>query len=85
MIEQIKQRPIQDVKPRKIGLRARLPAEAALEQAKRDHQARVEDIDKDRTALDRRAQAEDARWRKKKEELEASLRKARSGSHLRLV
>lgn len=60
-------------------------AEAALEQAGRDHRARLDEIEKDRAALDRRAQAEDARWRKKKEELEAGLRKARSGSHLRLV
>jgi colicin import membrane protein len=59
--------------------------EAALEQARQDHQARLEDIEKDRAVLDKKAQAEDARWRKKKEELEADLRKARSGSHLRLV
>ena len=60
-------------------------AEAALEQARRDHEARVADIEKDRAALDKRSQAEDARWRKKKQELEAGLRKARSGGHLRLV
>lgn len=65
--------------------RAIAVAEAALEQARQDHQARLEDIEKDRAALDRKSQAEDARWRKKKEELEAGLRKARSGSHLRLV
>ena len=65
--------------------RAIAAAEAALEQARQDHQARLEDIEKDRAVLDRKAQAEDARWRKKKEELEAGLRKARSGSHLRLV
>lgn len=60
-------------------------AEAAFEQARRDHEARLKDIEKDRAALDKRSQAEDARWRKKKEELEAGLRRARSGSHLRLV
>ena len=65
--------------------RAITAAEAALEQARQDHQARLEDIEKDRAVLDRKAQAEDARWRKKKEGLEAGLRKARSGSHLRLV
>jgi colicin import membrane protein len=65
--------------------RAVAAAEAALEQARQDHEARLEDIEKDRAALDKRSQAEDARWRKKKEELEAELRKARSGSHLRLV
>ena len=65
--------------------RAIAAAEAALEQARQDHEARLEDIEKDRAVLDKKAQAEDARWRKKKEELEAGLRKARSGSHLRLV
>ena len=65
--------------------RAVAAAEAALEEARSDHEKRVEDIEKDRAALDRKAQAEDARWRKKKEELEAALRNARSGGHLRLV
>jgi colicin import membrane protein len=65
--------------------RAVAAAEAALEQARKDHEARVEDIEKDRAALDKRSQAEDGRWRKKKEELEAELRRARSGSYLRLV
>ena len=65
--------------------RAIAAAEATLEQAKREHETRVEDIEKDRAALDKRSQAEDARWRKKKEELETELRRARSGSHLRLV
>jgi type IV secretory pathway VirB10-like protein len=72
-------------KERERRERAIAAAEAALEQARRDHEARVEDIEKDRAALDKRSQAEDARWRKKKEELEAELRRARSGSHLRLV
>ena len=65
--------------------RAIAAAEAALEEAKRDHQARIEGIEKDRAALDKRAEAEDARWQEKKEELEAALRKARSAGHLRLV
>jgi colicin import membrane protein len=65
--------------------RAITAAEAALEKARRDHEARLEDIEKDRAVLDKKAQAENARWRKKKGELEADLRKARSGSHLRLV
>src|SRR5688572_13662952 len=65
--------------------RAIAAAEAALEQARQDHEARLEDIEKDRALLDKKSQAEDARWRKKKEELEAELRRARSGSHLRLV
>ncbi len=60
-------------------------AGAALERASQEHRARLDEIEKDRAALDKRSQAEDARWRKKKEELEADLRKARSGSRLRLV
>lgn len=65
--------------------RAVAAAEASLEQARQDHQSRLAEIEKDRAALDKRALAEDARWSKKKEELEAGLRKARSGGHLRLV
>ena len=65
--------------------RAIAAAEAALDQARQEHEARVADIEKDRAVLDRKSQAEDARWRKKKEDLEADLRKARSGGHLRLV
>lgn len=72
-------------KERERRERAIAAAEAALEQARQGHEARLEDIEKDRAALDKRSQAEDARWRKKKEELEAELRRARSGSHLRLV
>ena len=72
-------------KQRERRERAIAAAEAALEQARQDHEARLNDIEKDRAALDKRSQAEDARWRKKKEELETELRKARSGSHLRLV
>jgi colicin import membrane protein len=60
-------------------------AETALDEARQDHDRRVEEIEKDRAALDRRSEAEDARWRKKKEQLEEALRRARSSSHLRLV
>lgn len=60
-------------------------AEAALEEARQDHERRAEKIEKDRAALDRKSEAEDARWRKKKEQLEEALRRARSPSHLRLV
>jgi hypothetical protein len=52
-------------------------AEAALEEAKRDHDTQVEEIERERAALDRRAQAEDARWAKRKAELETALRRAR--------
>jgi colicin import membrane protein len=64
-------------KERKRREQAIAKAEAALEEAKRDHETRVEDIKRDRAALDRRAQAEDARWEKQKEKLETALRRAR--------
>jgi hypothetical protein len=52
-------------------------AEAALEEAKREHDTKVEEIERERAALERRSQAEDARWAKQKAELEAALRRAR--------
>jgi len=64
-------------KERKRREQAIAKAETALEQAKRDHEAQVEEIKRDRAALDRRSQAEDARWEKQKEELETALRRAR--------
>jgi colicin import membrane protein len=51
-------------------------AEAALEAAEQEHEAIVTEIEKDRAALDKRAGAEEARWVKKLERLEADLRKA---------
>jgi colicin import membrane protein len=50
----------------------------ALEQAKREHETKVQKIDKDRAALDRRSHAENARWEKQREKLEAALRRATS-------
>ena len=53
-------------------------AEAALDDAKRDHEARVAVLDDQRAAIDKRAQAEDDRWRAARETLQASLKKAGS-------
>ena len=64
-------------KERKRREQAIAKAEAALEEAKRNHETNVEEIRRDRAALDRRAEAEDARWEKQKEELETALRRAR--------
>ena len=64
-------------KERKQREQAIAKAEAALEKAKRDHETMVEEIERDRAALDRRSQAEDARWAKQKEQLETALRRAR--------
>jgi colicin import membrane protein len=51
-------------------------AEKALQEAKREHETKVRKIENDRAALDRRSQAENARWEKQKEKLEAALRRA---------
>jgi len=51
-------------------------AEKALQEAKREHETKIKKIEKDRAALDRRSQAENARWEKQKEKLEAALRRA---------
>lgn len=52
-------------------------AERTLEQAKQEHETRVKKIEKDRAAVDRRLQSENARWEQQKEKLERALRKAR--------
>ena len=51
-------------------------AERALQEAKREHETKIKKIEKDRAALDRRSQAENARWEKQKEKLKAALRRA---------
>jgi colicin import membrane protein len=65
--------------------RAIAAAEAALQEAKQEHQANVGEIEKARMALDKKLEAEKERWAEKKEKLEEVLRKARTPSHLRLV
>jgi hypothetical protein len=45
-------------------------AEAAFEEAKRVHETRIEEIEDARSALDRKLQAEEARWEKQKANLE---------------
>jgi colicin import membrane protein len=64
-------------KERKRRKQAIAKAETAIEEAQRDHESKVEEIKRERAALDRRSQAEDARWERQKEELETALRRAR--------
>jgi hypothetical protein len=64
-------------KERKRREQAIAKAETALEEAKRDHEIKIEEINRDRAALDRRSRAEDARWEKQKEKLETALRRVR--------
>jgi colicin import membrane protein len=52
-------------------------AENALEEAKRTHETRIEEIEDARSALDRKLQAEDTRWQEQRAKLEAILVRAR--------
>jgi len=52
-------------------------AEATLEKARRDHQARADAIEAERAALDERAGAEEARWDKQRIKLQEAVRRAR--------
>lgn len=52
-------------------------ARAALDRARRDHQARVDEIESARAALDERAGVEEARWDKQRIKLEEAVRRAR--------
>ena len=65
-------------KERKRREQAVAKAKRALEQAKWEHETKVQTIEKDRAALDRRSHAENARWEKQREKLEAALRRATS-------
>ena len=52
-------------------------AQAALDKARREHEARAEAIDAERAALDERAEGEQARWDKQRMRLEEAVRRAR--------
>ena len=64
-------------KERKRREQAIAKAGRALEQAKREHKTKVQEIEKDRAALDKRSEVENARWEEQKEKLETALRRAR--------
>ncbi len=51
-------------------------AEAALNSAEQEHKAVVAEIEKDRAAVDRRADAEETRWKKVRERLRAALQRS---------
>jgi colicin import membrane protein len=70
---------------RKIRDHAIAAARAALEKAEQNHKAKTGNIEKARSALDRKLEAEKARWKKQRERLEEAIRKARSPTPLRLV
>jgi colicin import membrane protein len=51
--------------------------QGALEKAEREHAKRAATIDATRAALEKRSQAENARWKKENEKLQSALRRAR--------
>ena len=53
-------------------------AEAALEDAREQHQKTLDAIDRDRAAIEKRIEAEEARWQKEKERLRDAIDRARS-------
>lgn len=61
--------------------RAIAAAQTELDEAARDHRSKVDDIEEARATLDRKLEVEEARWKKKEEELEGALRRARSPTH----
>jgi colicin import membrane protein len=76
-----KQRQKEEAAAEKVRARrkiAREAAEAALETATQEHAEKAERIEKDLQAVQRRAEAEDERWKKAKNRLEAAVRKAGS-------
>ena len=52
-------------------------AEAALDRARREHERRAAAIESEHAALEKRAQAEEARWETQKDKLADALRSAR--------
>lgn len=52
-------------------------AQTALDKARREHEARAEEIEAARAALDERAEAEQSRWDKQRMKLEEAVRRAR--------
>ena len=57
----------------------------ALKRAQRDHRAKLGELQKERAAIDKKLDTEEARWKAKEEELESALRQARAPTYLRLL
>ncbi|WP_349642734.1 hypothetical protein [Bradyrhizobium elkanii] len=48
-----------------------------MDEARRQHEKKASAIEAERAALDERAEAEESRWEKQRENLESALRRAR--------
>ena len=64
-------------KERERRQKAVAKVQAAIELTKREHDKRASTVEGERAALEKRSQAEDARWKKQKQKLEITLRRAR--------
>jgi hypothetical protein len=65
------------VRDRERREKATAKAQGALDKAEREHAKRAAAIQADAEALEKRSRAEDARWEKDRERLQAALRRAR--------
>lgn len=63
-------------KQREKRERAVAKAQAAMDKAQREHEAKASAIEAERAALDERAEVEERRWEKLRESLEEALRRA---------
>jgi colicin import membrane protein len=52
-------------------------AQAALDEAQREHEERAESLEAERAAIEKRIEAEEARWNTEKDKLTKALRRAR--------
>lgn len=66
-----------ETRERALQAAALVKAEGALEKARQRHDAIIKKIQTERESLDRRADAEGARWKREKEKLEEKLRRTR--------
>jgi|tagenome__1003787_1003787.scaffolds.fasta_scaffold20985076_6 colicin import membrane protein len=57
--------------------KAAAKAQAALDDAREEHEANATALEAERSAVEQRAQAEEARWEKQKKKLQDALRRAR--------
>jgi colicin import membrane protein len=64
-------------KRRKRREQAIATAKRAFERAEQEHEKKVKQIEQERAALNKRSQAESARWEKQKQKLESALRRPR--------
>lgn len=68
---------VADDRERQRRARAVKKAERDIGEARRKHDAKIKEIEDERSVLDRRLEAEETRWASQKAKLDAALREAR--------